>query len=79
MIKAYDLVGALTNGGPGTASELPAKFVMDYLFVRQNIGLAAAASTVMLVTTLAVLAPWIYTQYVRAPPTPAAAPAGAPT
>ena len=47
MIKAYDLVVALTNGGPGTASELPAKFVMDYLFVRQNIGLAAAASTVL--------------------------------
>ena len=79
MIKAYDLVVALTNGGPGTASELPAKFVMDYLFLRQNIGLAAAASTVMLVTTLAVLAPWIYTQYIRVPGSRAVAPAGAAT
>jgi glucose/mannose transport system permease protein len=79
MIKAYDLVVALTNGGPGTASELPAKFVMDYLFLRQNIGLAAAASTVMLLTTLAILAPWIYTQYMRAPRPRPAAPAGAAT
>ena len=52
MIKSYDLVVALTNGGPGTASEMPAKFVMDNLFERQNIGLATAASTVMLVTVV---------------------------
>ena len=52
VIKVYDLVVALTNGGPGTASEMPAKFVMDNLFERQNIGLATAASTVMLVTVV---------------------------
>jgi glucose/mannose transport system permease protein len=65
VIKVYDLVVALTNGGPGTASEMPAKFVMDNLFTRQNIGLAAAASTVMLVTVIALLAPWLYVQYFR--------------
>jgi glucose/mannose transport system permease protein len=65
VVKVYDLVVALTGGGPGTATSVPAKFVMDYLFERQNIGLATAASTVMLVTVLAVLAPWIYAEYFR--------------
>lgn len=65
VVKVYDLVVALTNGGPGTATSVPAKFVMDYLFARQNIGLATAASTVMLLTVLAVLAPWIYAEYFR--------------
>jgi glucose/mannose transport system permease protein len=65
VIKSYDLVVALTNGGPGTASEMPAKFVMDNLFERQNIGLATAASTVMLVTVVSLLAPWLYVQYFR--------------
>ena len=65
VVKVYDLVVALTNGGPGTATAVPAKFVMDYLFERQNIGLAASASTVMLVTVLCVLAPWLYSEYFR--------------
>lgn len=65
VVKSYDLVVALTGGGPGMSSELPGKFVMDYLFERQNIGLALAASTVMLVTVLAVLVPWLYFQYFR--------------
>ncbi|KTR02185.1 sugar ABC transporter permease [Aureimonas ureilytica] len=65
VVKVYDLVVALTNGGPGTATAVPAKYVMDYLFERQNIGLAAAASTVLLVTVLCVLAHWIYAEYFR--------------
>ena len=47
-------------GGPGIASEVPAKFVMDNLFERQNIGLATAAATSMLITIAAVLGPWLY-------------------
>jgi glucose/mannose transport system permease protein len=65
VVKVYDLVLALTGGGPGIATEVPAKFVMDYLFGRANIGLATAASTIMLITVLAVLAPWLYMQHVR--------------
>ncbi|GGD95559.1 ABC transporter permease [Aureimonas endophytica] len=67
VVKVYDLVVALTNGGPGTATSMPATFVMDYLFSRQNIGLATAASSVMLVTVLCVLAPWLYAEYFRKP------------
>jgi glucose/mannose transport system permease protein len=65
VVKLYDLVVAMTRGGPGIASEVPAKFVMDHLFERNNIGLATAAATVMLITVTAILAPWVYARYVR--------------
>jgi len=54
--RVYDLVVAMTNGGPGNATELPAKFVMAYLFVRQNVGLASAAATMLLLTVAVLLA-----------------------
>ncbi|MBB5425527.1 glucose/mannose transport system permease protein [Paraburkholderia sp. JPY158] len=60
VVKLYDAVVAMTQGGPGTASEVPAKFIMDYLFGRANIGLASAASIVLLTTVLAVLTPFFY-------------------
>jgi glucose/mannose transport system permease protein len=63
VVKVYDLVVAMTNGGPGTSSEMPAKFVMDHLFERANVGLAMACATFMLITVIAVLAPWLYSQY----------------
>ncbi len=63
IVKMYDLIIAMTNGGPGTASEVPAKFIMDNLFERANIGLATAASTTMLVTVLLIIAPVLYSQY----------------
>jgi glucose/mannose transport system permease protein len=65
IIKMYDVVVAMTNGGPGTASEVPAKFIMDNLFERANIGLATAASTVMLITVMFIMAPVLYFQYFR--------------
>jgi glucose/mannose transport system permease protein len=64
-VKLYDLVIAMTGGGPGIATEVPAKFVMEYLFRRANIGLATAAATVMFVTVLAVVVPWIYVEHFR--------------
>jgi len=59
-VKVFDVVVAMTQGGPGLATEVPAKFIIDNLFGRANIGLASAASTVMLATALAFLAPWLY-------------------
>ncbi len=66
VVRLYDLSVAMTNGGPGIASEVPAKFVMDYLFERANIGLATAAATSMLITIVAVVGPWLYWQQRRA-------------
>ncbi len=61
-VKNYDLVIAMTDGGPGIATDVPSKFVMEYLFERSNIGLAAAGATTMLLTTVAVAAPLLLWQ-----------------
>ena len=60
VVKVFDVVVAMTQGGPGLASEVPAKFIIDHLFGRANIGLASAASTVLLLTVLALVTPWWY-------------------
>jgi glucose/mannose transport system permease protein len=59
-IKVYDTVNSMTGGGPGLASEVPAKFILDHLFQRGAIGLASAASVVMLATVLALLVPYYF-------------------
>ena len=59
-VKLFDAVVAMTQGGPGTASEVPAKFIMDHLFLRSNIGLASAAAMVLLAPVLAILLPYAY-------------------
>jgi len=60
VVKLYDAVVAMTNGGPGDATDVPTKFIMDNLFERQNIGLASAASATMLVTVVIIVAPLLY-------------------
>ncbi|WMW80640.1 sugar ABC transporter permease [Undibacterium cyanobacteriorum] len=59
-IKLFDSVVAMTQGGPGTASEVPAKFIMDHLFGRANIALASAGAVMLLVPVVALLAPYMY-------------------
>lgn len=63
IIKLYDLVVAQTNGGPGISSEVPAKYVIDYMFRAQNLGQGFAASTMMLVSVLIILVPWAYLEF----------------
>lgn len=60
VVKLFDAVVAMTQGGPGIASEVPAKFIMDHLFLRSNIGLASAGAVTLLVPVLALLAPYAY-------------------
>jgi glucose/mannose transport system permease protein len=52
VVSMYELVIALTGGGPGISTEVPTKFIMDYLFERSNIGLAAAASLTLFLLVL---------------------------
>ena len=63
IIKLYDLVVALTNGGPGLASEVPAKYVINYMFRAQNLGQGFAASTMMLISVAIILIPWAYMEF----------------
>lgn len=63
IVKVYDLVVAQTSGGPGIASEVPAKYVYDTMFLKQNLGQGFAASTMMLLSVLIVLIPWAYLEF----------------
>ncbi len=63
IVRLYDLVVAQTAGGPGLASEVPAKYVYDYMFLGQNLGQAFAASTMMLLSVLIVLVPWAFLEF----------------
>jgi glucose/mannose transport system permease protein len=65
VVKSYDLVVAMTNGGPGVSSDLPGKFVVDFEFERANIGQASAAATVMLGSVLAIISPYLYYELAR--------------
>ena len=61
-IKSFDLVMALTGGGPGFSSDLPATFMYTFAFNRNQIGLGAASAMMMLATVVAVIVPLIYAE-----------------
>ncbi len=61
-IKSFDLVMALTSGGPGFATDMPATFMYAMAFTRGQIGLGAASATVMLATVAAIVVPYLYSE-----------------
>ena len=61
-IKSFDLVMALTAGGPGYATDLPATFMYATSFTRGQIGVGAASATVMLATVAAIVVPYLYSE-----------------
>lgn len=61
-IKSYDLVVALTGGGPGRATELPATFMYSYTFTRNQMGTGAASAVIMLMTIAAIMMPYLYSE-----------------
>jgi len=61
-IKSFDLVMALTAGGPGYATDLPATFMYTMAFSRGQIGLGAASATMMLATIAAIVVPYLYSE-----------------
>ncbi len=63
IIKVFDLIVAQTQGGPGLATEVPAKYVMDMMFRNQNLGQGFAASTMMLLFVMIILVPWTIYEY----------------
>jgi glucose/mannose transport system permease protein len=61
-IKAYDLVIALTGGGPGQATELPATFMYSYTFTRNSMGIGASSAIVMLAMIFSIIVPYLYSE-----------------
>jgi len=64
-IKSYDLVIALTAGGPGISSDMPAVYMTQMAFHRSEIGLASASAVMMFLTVLAVVVPYLYSELRR--------------
>lgn len=61
-IKAYDLIVALTGGGPGQATELPATFMYSYTFTRNQMGIGASSAIIMLVMIFSIIVPYLYSE-----------------
>lgn len=61
-IKAYDLVIALTGGGPGQATQLPATFMYSYTFTRNLMGIGASSAIIMLVMIFSIIIPYLYSE-----------------
>ena len=61
-IKSFDLVIALTGGGPGYATELPATFMYKQTFTRNHIDIGSASAVMMLITVAAIMVPYLYSE-----------------
>jgi glucose/mannose transport system permease protein len=61
-IKSYDLVVALTGGGPGQATELPATFMYSYTFTRNLMGIGASSAIIMLIMIFSIIIPYLYSE-----------------
>ena len=57
-IKTFDLVRAMTGGGPGIATMLPAVVVYDFMFQRGQMGRGSAAAVLLLLSLVLVLLPY---------------------
>lgn len=65
VVRVYDLIVAQTDGGPGIATEMPAKFVIDLITKRLNVGLGMAAATLMLLPILLLIGLQVYFDWRR--------------
>jgi glucose/mannose transport system permease protein len=61
-IKSYELVVALTGGGPGYATELPSTFMYAHTFTRNQLGMGSASAVMMLLTVAAIMVPYLYSE-----------------
>ena len=61
-IKSYDLVVALTNGGPGRSTWLPSVFMYQYTFTRNEMAVGAASSVLMLIAIGLIVLPYLLSE-----------------
>ena len=61
-IKSFDLVIALTGGGPGYATDLPATYMYTMAFSRGDIGQAASSALIMMAVVFAIVVPYLYSE-----------------
>jgi glucose/mannose transport system permease protein len=61
-IKSYDLIVAMTDGGPGTATWTPALFMYKFSFTRNEMGMGSASAIIMLMMIAAIIVPYLYSE-----------------
>ena len=61
-IKSFDLVIALTGGGPGYATDLPATYMYTMAFSRGDIGQAASSAMIMMAVVFAIVVPYLFSE-----------------
>ncbi len=61
-IKSYDLVVAMTDGGPGTATWTPALFMQKFTFGRNEMGMGAASAIIMMMMIFSIIVPYLYSE-----------------
>ena len=61
-IKSFDLVIALTSGGPGYSTDMPATYMYAMAFSRGQLGQASASATIMLMTVCIFIIPYLYSE-----------------
>ncbi|MEY8883266.1 carbohydrate ABC transporter permease [Donghicola sp. XS_ASV15] len=61
-IKSFDLVIAMTNGGPGYATDLPATYMYAMAFSRGDLGQAASSAMIMMLVVFTIVVPYLYSE-----------------
>ena len=61
-IKSYDLVVAMTDGGPGTATWTPALFMQKFTFGRNEMAVGSSSAMIMLMMIAAIIVPYLYSE-----------------
>ncbi len=61
-IKSFDLVIAMTNGGPGYATDLPATYMYAMAFSRGDLGQAASSAIIMMLVVFTIVVPYLYSE-----------------
>lgn len=64
-VRSFDLVVALTNGGPGFSSDLPTTFMYNLTFSRGQLAQGAASSVMILLVVIALIGPYLYSEFKR--------------
>jgi glucose/mannose transport system permease protein len=58
-LKTFDLIVVMTQGGPGQSTVLPAFYMFDRFFRREQMGLGAASASIVLMMCIAIAVPYI--------------------
>ncbi len=61
-IKSYDLVVAMTDGGPGTSTWVPALFMQKFTFGRNEMAMGASSAIIMMMMIFSIIVPYLYSE-----------------